>query len=115
MYDEIEGLNDKHYDAYLLLSPNILGEVQLSKYFMAFGGASFNWVAAEYTTRELNNEKNEIIATVTNSTTVNLGARFEYGRAALELAFEKTFLENPFGAFSSTDGIVSSLGAFINF
>lgn len=115
LYDEIEGLNDKHYDAYLLLSPNILGEVQLSKYFMAFGGASFNWVAAEYTTRELNNEKNEIIATVTNSTTVNLGARFEYGRAALELAFEKTFLENPFGAFSSTDGIVSSLGAFINF
>lgn len=115
IYDEIAGISDKHIDAALFLSPNILGEVMLSKYFMAFGGASFNWKAAEYNTRELNNEEVEVISTATNSTTVNLGARFEYGPAALELGFEKTFLQNPFGAFSSTDGIVTSLGAFINF
>lgn len=115
VFDEITGINDRHHEAVLLLTPNILGEVMLSKYFMAFGGASYNWVAAQYSDRELNNEANKTILTATNSTTVNLGARFEYGPAAIELAFEKTFLQNPFGAFSSTDGIVTSLGAFINF
>lgn len=115
VFDEITGINDRHHEAVLLLTPNILGEVMLSKYFMAFGGASYNWVAAQYSDRELNNEANKTILTATNSTTVSLGARFEYGPAAIELAFEKTFLQNPFGAFSSTDGIVTSLGAFINF
>ena len=115
MFDEIDSLCDKHNEVLLILTPNILGEVQLSKYFMAFGGAAFDWMAANYATRELNKEKTKTIATVTNATTVELGARFEYGPAAVELAFTKRFLENPMGAFSESKGITSSLGAFIFF
>ena len=115
MYDEIDDLVDKHNDVALILTPNILGEVQLSKYFMAFGGASYDWLAAEYCNHEINKEEEKYIETSTGMTTVELGARFTYGPAAMELSFTKKFLENPFGAFSETDGITSSLGAFIYF
>ena len=115
MYDKIDSLNDKHNEVALVLTPNILGEVQLSKYFMAFGGASHDWIAVEYSDHSLNKEKEKDIGTFTSETTVELGARFSYGPTAVELAFTKKFLENPFGAFSETDGITTSLGAFIFF
>ena len=115
MYDEIDSVCDKHNEASLLFEPNILGEVQFSKYFMAFGGASYQWTAAEFTDRELNKEETKTVSTTVGSTTVNIGARFEYGPAAIEMAFEKNFMGNPFGAFSDRKGIVSSLGAFIYF
>ena len=92
-----------------------VGEVQLSKYFMAFGGAKYTWTAAEYNNNELGDEKTKEISTVTNGTTVNLGARFDYGPAAIELAFTKQFLANPFSGFAEKDAIVTSLGAFIFF
>ena len=114
-YDNIEGVSDRHQDAQLVFEPNILGEVQLSKYFMAFGGAKYTWTAAEYSDRELGGEKTKNISTIANGTTVNLGARFEYGPAAVELAFTKQFLENPFSGFAEKDAIVTSLGAFIFF
>ena len=114
-YDNIEGVSDRHQDAQLVFEPNILGEVQLSKYFMAFGGAKYTWTAAEYSDRELGDEKTKSVSTITNGTTVNLGARFDYGPAALELAFTKQFLENPFSGFAEKDAIVTSLGAFIFF
>ncbi|MBR2468841.1 MAG: hypothetical protein IKB43_01615 [Fibrobacter sp.] len=114
-YDNIEGVSDRHRDAQLVFEPNILGEVQLSKYFMAFGGAKYTWTAAEYSDRELGGEKTKTVSTITNGTTVNLGARFEYGPTAVELAFTKQFLENPFSGFAEKDAIVTSLGAFIFF
>lgn len=114
-YDEIEGVSDKHQEAQLVFEPNILGEVQLSKYFMAFGGVKYTWTAAEYSDRELGGEKTKTVSTIANGTTVNLGARFEYGPAAVELAFTKQFLENPFSGFAEKDAIVTSLGAFIFF
>lgn len=114
-YDEIEGVSDKHQEAQVVFEPNILGEVQLSKYFMAFGGAKYTWTAAEYNSNELGDEKTKKISTVTNGTTVNLGARFDYGPAALELAFTKQFLANPFSGFADKGAIVTSLGAFIFF
>lgn len=114
-YDNIEGISDRHQDAQLVFEPNILGEIQLSKYFMAFGGAKYTWTAAEYSDRELGGEKTKNISTIANGTTVNLGARFEYGPAAVELAFTKQFLENPFSGFAEKDAIVTSLGAFIFF
>lgn len=114
-YDNIEGVNDRHQDAQLVFEPNILGEVQLSKYFMAFGGAKYTWTAAEYSDRELGDEKTKSVSTITNGTTVNLGARFDYGPAAVELAFTKQFLANPFSGFAEKDAIVTSLGAFIFF
>lgn len=114
-YDNIEGVSDRHQDAQLVFEPNILGEVQLSKYFMAFGGAKYTWTAAEYSDRELGGEKTKNISTIANGTTVNLGARFDYGPAAVELAFTKQFLANPFSGFAEKDAIVTSLGAFIFF
>lgn len=114
-YDNIEGISDRHQDAQLVFEPNILGEVQLSKYFMAFGGAKYTWTAAEYSDRELGGEKTKSVSTITNGTTVNLGARFDYGPAAVELAFTKQFLANPFSGFAEKDAIVTSLGAFIFF
>ena len=114
-YDKIEGISDKHQEAQLVFEPNILGEVQLSKYFMAFGGAKYTWTAAEYNNNELGDEKTKEVSTVTNGTTVNLGARFDYGPAAIELAFTKQFLANPFSGFAEKDAIVTSLGAFIFF
>lgn len=114
-YDNIEGVSDRHQDAQLVFEPNILGEVQLSKYFMAFGGAKYTWTAAEYSDRELGGEKTKNISTIANGTTVNLGARFNYGPAAVELAFTKQFLANPFSGFAEKDAIVTSLGAFIFF
>ena len=114
-YDKIEGISDKHQEAQIVFEPNILGEVQLSKYFMAFGGAKYTWTAAEYNNNELGDEKTKEISTVTNGTTVNLGARFDYGPAAIELAFTKQFLANPFSGFAEKDAIVTSLGAFIFF
>lgn len=114
-YDNIEGVSDRHQDAQLVFEPNILGEVQLSKYFMAFGGAKYTWTAAEYSDRELGGEKTKTVSTIANGTTVNLGARFEYGPAAVELAFTKQFLANPFSGFAEKDAIVTSLGAFIFF
>ncbi|WP_407446461.1 hypothetical protein [Fibrobacter sp.] len=114
-YDNIEGISDRHQDAQLVFEPNILGEVQLSKYFMAFGGAKYTWTAAEYSDRELGGEKTKNISTIANGTTVNMGARFDYGPAAVELAFTKQFLANPFSGFAEKDAIVTSLGAFIFF
>ena len=115
MFDQIDSVCDKHNEGMVIFTPNILGEVQLSKYVMAFGGASYDWVAASYSDYELNNEETKLIATTVGGTTVNLGARFEYGPAAVELAFTKKFLENPFSAYGDNSSIVTSLGTFIYF
>ena len=114
-FDDIDSVSDKHLEGVAILTPNILGEVQLSKYFMAFGGASYDWVAAMFADRELNKEETKTIISTMSGTTVNLGARFEYGPAAVELAFTEKFLENPFSGFADKSSIVTSLGAFIYF
>jgi hypothetical protein len=48
-------------------------------------------------------------------TTANVGLRLEYEIAAIEMAFTKQFISNPFGAFSTTDEMATSIGMFINF
>ena len=115
-YDDIDSVYDKHNEGKVILTPNILGEVQLSKYFMAFGGASYEWTAAEYTDRKLKKKETETIATNMDGTNVNIGARLDYGCTAVEVAFSKTFLKNPFSGYGDSKvGVVSSLGAFIYF
>ena len=114
-YDEIDSVSDKHDEARLEFVPNILAEVQLSKYLMAFGGASYKWVAASYTNRKLDKEKEKTIATNMEETTVELGARFNYGPVAVEAAFTRQFLKNPFSGYGDKAAIVTSLGAFIFF
>lgn len=113
--DKIKDQVDFNNSYSLLMAPNILGEVALGKYMMAFGSATHVWDVYSY--REVKTPSTTFNGKLTQSgtTLVNLGARFQYEMAAVELAFTKEFLENPFGAFSSTDGIAISLGAFINF
>lgn len=114
-YDEIDQVVDKRTRLDVNLAPNILGEVALSKYFMAFGGASFDWNAFAYEKTELNGASTVSRETVSGKTTVNMGARFQYNRLAVEAAFTKQILQNPFAGFAKADGIVLDLGAFINF
>lgn len=114
-YDEIENITDEHTKFSAYLSPNIFGEVALSQYFMAFGGASFDWNAFSLEKKELNGNKETSRETVSSKTNVNLGARFQYNRIALEAAFTKQFLQNPFSGFAKADGIAWDIGAFINF
>ena len=115
IYDEIDEIVDKHQKAAAYLTPNIFGEVLLSQYFMAFGGASYDWNALSYEKKEIGKYSEESKETETGKATVNLGARFQYNRVALEMAFTKQFLQNPFGSFAKTDGIAMDIGAFINF
>lgn len=114
-YDEIDQVVDKRTRLDVNLAPNIFGEVALSKYFMAFGGASFDWNAFAYEKTELSGASTVSRETVSGKTTVNMGARFQYNRLAVEAAFTKQILQNPFAGFAKADGIVLDLGAFINF
>lgn len=115
VYDEIDEIVDSHTRFSAYITPNVFGEVAMSKYFMLFGGANLDWNVFSIEKRELNGTTETTRSTASNITTVNLGSRFEYGRVAAELAFTKQFLQNPFGSFSTTDEIAVDLGVFINF
>lgn len=115
LYDEIEGIVDSRTRVCANLTPNIFGEVALSKYFMAFGGASFQWNVFTYEKTELYDNSQESRETVSGKTTVNVGTRFQYNRIAVEAALTKQFLQNPFAGFAKADGIMLDIGAFINF
>lgn len=114
-YDEIEGVVEKHKEAAAYLSPNIFGEIMLGKYVMAFGGANYEWKAASFRQHTFAGDDQKDVESNTGTANVNLGARFQYDRAALEMSFTQQFLQNPFGSFSSTDEIAVNIGAFINF
>lgn len=115
IYDEIENIMDSRVRFSAFVTPNIFGEVALSKYMMVFGGANLDWNAFSYEKAEVNDLSITNKSTISNVTTVNVGSRFQYSRLAVELAFTKQFLENPFGSFSSTDGVAIDLGMFVNF
>lgn len=115
IFDEIENIIDKHQKFSAFVTPNVFGEVSLSKYMMVFGGASFDWNVFSLEKKEIGKYSEEVKETVANKTTVNLGTRFEYNRLAVEMGFTKQFLQNPFGSFSNTDEIAVDIGMFINF
>lgn len=115
LYDEIDNVVDKHQEVGAFLEPNIFAEIMLGKHVMAFGGASYEWDVFSMRQHELDGNTEKDVEAITGMTTVNLGARFQYDRAALEMAFTKQFLQNPFGSFSNTDEIAVTIGAFINF
>lgn len=115
IYDEIENIMDSHTRFSAFVTPNIFGEVALNQHMMIFGGANLDWNVFSYEKYELADFVATSRTTFANTTTVNLGSRFEYGRVAAELAFTKQFLQNPFGSFSTTDGFAVDLGLFVNF
>lgn len=114
-YDIIEGVVSRHNEYGLQFVPNILGEVTLGKYAMAFGSASYQWDAIETTDVKVGTIGTKNTKTVSGTTTANIGMRVHTDFAALELTFTRQFLQNPFGSFSNTDEIGFSLGAFVLF
>ena len=114
-FDKIDLVRDRDNQYGLYLAPNIFGEVALSKYFMAFAGATHQWAAFEYRDAAMPAVEIKTMDVQAGATEVDLGARFQYDMFAVELSFEETFLSNPFAGFAKTDAIVMNLGAFINF
>ncbi|MCQ2063065.1 MAG: hypothetical protein MJY99_06975 [Fibrobacter sp.] len=114
-FDEIENIRDKDFTVAAYTSPNILGEVALGSHLIAFGSADYTWKLMSFRQFELNDIDIKSKAIQSGTTNVNLGARFQYEQAALEMVFTKQFLENPFGSFSDHNNIGVSIGAFIMF
>ena len=114
-YDRIKKVCSRHNEYALVATPNILGEVMLGSHVVAYGSASHQWDLFRYRDSYINNESTKSMDISSGVTTANVGMRLEYEMAALEVAFTKQFLSNPFGAFSSTDEVMTSIGMFINF
>lgn len=115
IYDKIDDICDHHNEYGIYLMPNILGEVSLGKHVMAFASANYLWDIFSMRDSNINKTSIKDFAIESSSTTVNMGARFEYEIAALEMTFTKEFLQNPFGSFSDHNEIAISIGAFIMF
>ena len=114
-YDRIKKVCSRHNEYALVATPNILGEVMLGSYVVAYGSASHQWDVFRYRDSYINEVSTKSMDISSGVTTANVGMRLEYELAALEVAFTKQFLSNPFGAFSSTDEVMTSIGMFINF
>lgn len=114
-YDRIKNVCSRHNEYALMAIPNILGEVMLGSHVVAFGSASHQWDVFRYRDSYINDVSTKSMDISSGVTTANLGMRLEYEMAAVEVAFTKQFLSNPFGAFSSTDEVMTSIGMFINF
>ncbi len=115
LFDKLDNLRDRENYYALYTSPNILGEVALGKYITAFGSAGYNWELYSWYDFKLADTHIQTKNIISGSTDVNLGARFQYEQAAIEMVFTKQFLKNPFGSFSDHDDIAMSIGAFIMF
>ena len=114
-YDRIKNVCSRHNEYALVATPNILGEVMLGSHVVAYGSASHQWDVFHYRDSYINKVSTKSMDISSGITTANVGMRLEYEMAALEVAFTKQFLSNPFGAFSSTDEVMTSIGMFINF
>ena len=114
-YDRIKNVCSRHNEYALMAIPNILGEVMLGSHVVAFGSASHQWDVFRYRDSYINDVSTKSMDISSGITTANLGMRLEYEMAAVEVAFTRQFLSNPFGAFSSTDEVMTSIGMFINF
>lgn len=114
-FDEIEDVRDKDFTIAAYTSPNILGEVALGSHLIAFGSADYTWKLMSFREFKLDDTDIKSKSIQSGTTNVNLGARFQYEQAALEMVFTKQFLENPFGSFSDHNNIGVAIGAFVMF
>jgi hypothetical protein len=114
-YDRIKNVCSRHNEYALTVTPNILGEAMLGKYVVVFGSASHQWDVVRYRDSYINEVSTKTMDISSGITTANVGLRLEYELAAIEMAFTKQFISNPFGAFSTTDEMATSIGMFINF
>ena len=114
-FDRVKNVCSRHNEYALEASPNILGEVMLGSHVVAFGSASHQWEVFRYRDSYINDVSTKTVDVSSGITTANVGMRLEYEMVALEVAFTQQFMSNPFGAFSSTDEVMTSIGMFINF
>lgn len=114
-YDRIKNVCSRHNEYALMATPNILGEVMLGSHVVTYGSASHQWDVFRYRDSYINDVSTKSMDISSGVTTANVGMRLDYEMVALEVAFTKQFLSNPFGAFSSTDEVMTSIGMFINF
>ena len=114
-YDRIKGVCSRHNEYAFVATPNILGEVRLGQYVMAFGSASHQWDLFRYRDSYIDNVSTKTMDISSGITTANIGLRLTYEMAAVEMTLTKQFLGNPFGAFSTTEAMATSIGMFINF
>ena len=115
VFDKLDNYRETETTYALTTAPNVLGEIALNTHFMVFGSVSHRWEIFQYGIYEQDLTSIKTLDVQSGKTEANLGARFQYEQAALELAFTKTFLQNPFGSFSDHDNIAMSIGAFIMF
>ncbi|WP_290745540.1 hypothetical protein [Fibrobacter sp. UBA4309] len=115
VFDQLDNYRETETTYALTTAPNVLGEIALNSHFMVFGSVSHRWEIFQYGIYEQDLTSIKTLDVQSGKTEANLGARFQYEQAALELAFTKTFLQNPFGSFSDHDNIAMSIGAFIMF
>lgn len=115
VFDQLDNYRETETTYALTTAPNVLGEIALNTHFMVFGSVSHRWELFQYGVYEQDLTSIKTLDVQSGKTEANLGARFQYEQAALELAFTKTFLQNPFGSFSDHDNIAMSIGAFIMF
>ena len=114
-YDRIQDYCSRHNEYALTATPNILGEVMVGKYLIVFGSASHQWDLFRYRDSYIEEVSTKSMDISSGITTANVGMRFEYEMAAVELAFTNKFVSNPLGASSTTDEMATSIGLFINF
>lgn len=114
-YDRITGVVSRHNEYGVEFVPNILGEVVLGKYVMAFGSASYQWNAVELNDTYKGTIGTKSYKSTSGTTTANLGMRLHTDYAALEMVFTNQFVKNPFSSFGNSDEIGFSIGAFVNF
>lgn len=115
VYDRIQGVCSRHNEYAFTATPNILGEVMLGKYLLAYGSASHQWDLFRYRDSYIDNVSTKTMDISSGITTANIGLRLTYEMAAVEMTLTKQFLGNPFGAFSTTEAMATSIGMFINF
>lgn len=114
-FDQIDNVCSRHNEYGVFFVPNIVAEASLSKYLMVFGGANYVWNAFSMRDSFINEVSIKQAQMKTDVVTVDIGTRIQYENFAVEMAFQKDFLKNPFGAFSDKDEISMSLSAFVNF
>lgn len=114
-YDRIQDYCSRHNEYAFTATPNILGEVMIGKYIIVFGSASHQWDLVRYRDSYIEEVSTKSMDISSGITTANVGMRFEYEMAAVELSFTNTFVSNPLGASSTTDEMATSIGLFINF
>lgn len=115
------GAEFSHIEFGLILSPNFLAELALTKDFMLFGGATHDFLLFGYksetaTTKGVTNVEvsESALQSKTYGTTVSMGARYQKESFAVEATLSERLFSDTNEWFNGTNTIIS-LGGFIYF